>query len=654
MEDENHTQGMVHILHLEDNKLDAELIRSRLEEAGIHCRMKVVECREDFESSLEAGGYDLIFSDFTLPSYDGEAALQLCLRKCPDVPFIYISSTIGEESAVKAVLKGATDYILKSNLSRLPAAVIRALRESEAQREEKRLQEALHRSEAKYRRIVETTQEGIWAIDARGRTEFVNARLSTMLGYTLEEMLGHKPVEFVFPEDISEAETELERQLQGFRNVMEARFRRKDGAEVWSTLATTPIMEGGRFQGGLATLIDITDRKKLESQFLQSQKMETIGHLAGGIAHDFNNIVQVILAYAQFIEKNAEVGSTTAKDVEKIITAAQRASDLSHQLLTFSRRTQMAMGDFDIRPLIKELAIMLERTFPSSFEINFGLEENLPTIWADPTQVYQVLMNLCVNARDAMPNGGKLKIAAQRETVREGDRPTVMGAPPGKYVVVSVADTGTGIAPEHIDRIFEPFFTTKEVGKGTGLGLSACYGIMRQHEGCLLCDSIVGKGTTIRAYFPQSTLGPARVEIVSAKLKTSSVGQETILVADDQADIRFFIERSLSKWGYSVITATDGKEAIDLFVAHGGNIDLVLLDLQMPRLDGLACAETILAKSVGKKILLMTGFADEDIRNRVASMGVVGIVQKPITHDQLAIIVRQTLDENFTIGKSLC
>lgn len=633
----------VRILHLEDNVLDAELLQARLEEAGLSCRMTVVDSREGYESALAGGEFDLIISDFSLPSFDGGAALAIARERCPEVPFLFVSGTIGEESAVKALLSGATDYLLKSRLARLGPAVERALREAEQKREERRLLEALRRSEAKYRQIVETTEDGIWSIDADGGTVFVNPRMASMLGRSPEEMVGTHPLDHVPEQERESAEQYFAFQRLGRREVFELRFRRADGSELWVTVATTPMREEGRCVGGLLMVTDITEKKSLEGQFLQAQKMEAVGRLAGGVAHDFNNLLTAILGNCGFALDALPSDHPAHKDILQVKETAQRAASLTQQLLAFSRKQVFEPEILDLNVIVANMEKLLRRLIGEDIRLHLDLAEDLPRVEADPSQVEQVIMNLAVNARDAMPRGGTLTLATA--TARMEDAPGFLPSEdrPGPCALLSISDTGCGMDPATLARVFEPFFTTKEVGKGTGLGLSTAHEIIKKSSGLIDVESKVGDGTTFRVRLPGVEAPPSTVDKES--LDSSLLqGRETILVVEDEEVIREILRRMLTQFGYSVLVAGRVEEALRLYRERGDSIDLVVTDVIMPDMNGLEFAQEVERLRPGAKVLFLSGYTDAIIaKTGVLEQG-VHFLGKPFTAEELIGKVREVLD----------
>lgn len=391
------------------------------------------------------------------------------------------------------------------------------------------------------------------------------------------------------------------------------------------------------------SLRDVTQEHQNDRLLRQSQRMEAVGQLTGGIAHDFNNILQVILAYSQFAQRNCPEGSPLQTDLQQILSATNRAVDLTRQLLAFSQRTAITIAPMDVRPVMKELVKLLERTIPTSISLSYSFARNLPQIVADGTQVHQVLLNLAINARDALPQGGKITFDAYPAHVTEEMARDIFGAVSGDFVVLEVADTGEGIPEENLPLIFEPFFTTKSQGKGTGLGLASAYGIVKQHGGFIVCESTVGVGTKFRLYFPMVTTDTAGGGNAGQE-EALQGGNECVLVADDQGAIVSMIRRNLEPLGYKVMCAANGREALDLFSREYERIDLVVLDYQMPEMDGAQCFERIRSVSPSTRVILTTGFLDKEVQDRLHQLGVTKILLKPYAYEELVLAIREVLD----------
>jgi two-component system, cell cycle sensor histidine kinase and response regulator CckA len=635
----------LHILVLEDNMLDAELAIQALEEAGYTCQWDCVDTREAYLALLDAQTYDLVISDYNLPMFDGLSAVQLLRQRDPDLPFILVSGTLGEETAIESLKAGATDYVVKSHLARLAPVVGRALRERDEQRQRRE-------AEARYRDLFENANDMIYTRNLYGHFTSVNGMGERLTGYTREQLLTMSLEQLFGPEYLHlRAEEVLKHQSEAaLAFAEEVEFIRKDGTRVFVEVSSRLIYENGTPTGVQGIARDISERKRaeehrkqLEDQLLQAQKMESIGTLAGGVAHDFNNMLTAIIGNIQLVLENTPSESLDYPMLAEIEKAATRATALTRQLLTFSRRQPIERRTIDLNATINELSQMLRRLIGEHVDVAIRLAEQLPMIFADPAQIQQVVMNLAVNARDAMPSGGHLLIATHEVELDEQACRNLPWARPGRYVQLVVGDTGTGMDTELLQRIFEPFFTTKERGKGTGLGLSVVYGIIKQHDGFVHVDSAAERGTTFTIFLPVPTV--ARSVQVPDLSPLVRGGTETILVAEDEASLRYLASTVLERLGYTVILAEDGLEAVNLFRLHQSRIDLVILDLVMPRFSGRDALEMMRAIRPDLRALFVTGYDDAaDVPGADAQIPGTHLLQKPYRVDVLGLRVREILD----------
>lgn len=391
-------------------------------------------------------------------------------------------------------------------------------------------------------------------------------------------------------------------------------------------------------------IVDVTERKHLEEQLLHMQKMESLGQLASGIAHDFNNVLGGILGYADLGLMKIDESHYLHEDLLHIAELARKAAGITRQLLAFSRRQVLEQKDVDLNALVANLLRLLGKTLGEHIEIDFIPGQPLDTVYADPVQMEQVLMNLCVNARDAMPAGGKLTIRTCNETLDEGSCRTYTGVVPGKYVLLSVADTGVGIDAAVRERMFEPFFTTKETGRGTGLGLSIVYGIVGQHKGCIDVESEEGKGTTFNVYLP--TTGASSTLVQGKAAPAIRGGIETILLVEDEAGMRKLLCHVLKEYGYTVVCAVNGEEGLELYDKHASSISLVVSDLVMPRMSGMALYQRVRAIAPAVKFLFVSGYVPEEERQRLIEGEKADLMYKPFGSSEFAVKVREILDRS--------
>ena len=636
---------MIRILHLEDNRNDAELVQAMLAEDGLACEIVRVENRDDFVGTLDRERFDLIISDFTLPSYDGRSALLLAREKCPGTPVLFFSGTLGEESAIQSLKDGATDYVLMQRPARFVSAVRRALREAEEHAARQRSEKAMREAQERFISIYQSSKDAIAYSTLDGLLLEVNDSFVKLTGCAREELLT-KTYQTLTPTEYRKREAEIVQKIirTGEPAEYEKEFLRKDGSRVAVSL-TVFIVKGPRGRlGGLAAIIkDITERKSLESQLRQAQKMEAIGQLTGGIAHDFNNLLTVINGYSELTLQLLKADDPLRSNLEQIKEAGERAASLTRQLLAFSRRQVLEPKVLDLNAVVTNLEKMLTRMIGEDIDLVATLTPGLGRVKADPGQIEQVIMNLAVNARDAMSNGGRLTIETANMELDENFAQRHVVVKPGRYVMLAVSDTGCGMDAETQRRIFEPFFTTKEIGKGTGLGLATVYGIVKQSGGSIWVYSEVGQGTTFKVYLPRVEEEPDAV-LPSAVRETSLKGTETILLIEDDEPLRKLALSILRRGGYTVLAASDRTEALQLCGRHQGPIHLMLADVVMPGMSGREFADKLAQIRPDMKVLLMSGYTDDTITRHGALVEEVAFLQKPFTTYGLLSKVREVLD----------
>ena len=510
----------LHILHLEDDPNDAELVKSTLDTEGIPCLISCVQTRADFLAALGTGTIDLVLSDFSLPAFDGFSAIDIVRAEWPTIPLILVSGTLGEELAIDSLQRGATDYVLKQRLSRLVPALRRAMQEVEAREE----------------------------------------------------------------------------------------------------------------------------RQRLEAHFIEAQKMEVIGQLAGGVAHDFNNILAVIMGYSEVLDLELSAESPLRKYTEEIRNASELGAGLTRQLLVFSSKQAVQSVVLDLNEAIRDLDKILRRLIHENIEMTL-IPGQIGLVKADSGYVAQLLMNLAVNARDAMPNGGKLTIATSTSRLPEAYARTHPGWPVGDCVMLSVRDTGTGMSDEVKEHLFEAFFTTKPKGKGTGLGLATCQTIVKQCGAYMDVESEIGQGTIFKIYFPRVRPSLEACALRQVQNRPVPGGTETLLVVEDEPTVRRLAQRILESQGYVVLSAGNGQEALQVAREHKGSpIGLVVTDVIMPVMGGPAMAAWLKTADPDLKVLFTSGYTD----GAMAQPGVLeaggDFLSKPYTPTTLARKVRELLD----------
>jgi PAS domain S-box-containing protein len=522
--------------------------------------------------------------------------------------------------------------------------------------ERKRAEEALSHSEEQYRLIAENTKDLICTLDLQGNFHYVSPSFKEVLGYSPEELRGLNAFSLIHPDD-RETTTKIYQQalINKEAGNAEFRYRHKNGNwRVFESVGNWIFNGNGIPPKSVLVSRDITERKQTEEkmaalqvQLGQSQRMEAIGRLAGGIAHDFNNILAVIQGYSDLCLSGIPKENPLREDLQAITNAVRRAANLISQLLAFSRRQTMKMEVIDLNPLLQNLEKMLRRVISEDVELLTILPDDLGRAKADSGQIEQILLNLAVNARDAMPSGGKLTIETANVTLKETNRQNHMGLTPGHYVMISITDTGLGMTQEVKERIFEPFFTTKEIGKGTGLGLSMVYGIVKQSGGHIGVDSEPGKGTTFRIYLPR--VDEPLIEVEEKEIVGPPLGNETILVVEDEEEVRKLVARSLKKQGYKVLEASQGKEVFSLCEEQGGPIHLMVTDVVMPEMTGVELAKHIKQVYPEMKVLYMSGYNSDRVAIDCENLEKgIEFIQKPFTVYKLARKVREVLDKQFS------
>lgn len=511
----------LHALIVEDSEHDCAFLLRALRQGGYKVEYKRVDTAEDLREALRERAWDCVISDFSMPGFSGISALEIVREKDRNVPFIFVSGTMGEEVAVEAMRVGAQDYVLKGSLARLLPAIDRELAEAEIRRE----------------------------------------------------------------------------------------------------------------------------HRQSEQKLRQLEKFEAIGKLAGGIAHDFNNVIGAIMGWAELGEEQVPPGSRAHAFFVQIREQSERAGRLTQQLLAYARRQVLTPRNINVNDIVREAMALLQRVIGEQIVMNTLLASDLRTTTADPAQIEQVLLNLCLNARDAMPNGGRLLIETRNTDLDEAYCRQNGSLSPGSYVQLSVSDTGVGMDPDTMEKIFEPFFTTKEKGKGTGLGLATAFGIVKQHLGHIYVYSEIGKGSTFRIILPATEDAPE----VAGKIEQAPVcgGSETILLAEDHEGLRHMSHQMLTGLGYSIVPARDGREAVEKFEAAPQKFSLLVLDVVMPGLDGPGAFERIRRINPSIPVIFTSGYSEESEKlSSLLSQSGTQLLQKPFPPRELALKIREILDHS--------
>ena len=511
--------------------------------------------------------------------------------------------------------------------------------------ERRRADEALRESEERLRFALQAARMATWELDPAtgilrwsGEQSDPRGMPRQLVEETFEDLLQR-----IHPDDRESVRASIARiRTQGLVDV-DYRVVGRSGLVRWINTKGRRIGDGQRSGRIVGISIDITERRELEEQLRQSQKIEAVGQLAGGIAHDFNNLLTVIQTNVEFLREGVSPGSDDHETLQEVITASKRAASLTRQLLAFSRKQLMQPRVLDLNAVVSGLAPMLRRLIGEDIAVSLSLAPDAPAVLADPGQIEQVLVNLAVNARDAMPRGGTLTIGTAAAELSEADAEGRPGLLAGRYARLTVSDTGTGIDPAIQPRVFEPFFTTKEAGKGTGLGLSTVYGIVKQSGGYIWLDSIPGRGATFTIYLPHAQA--TSIELPAAPGSgTLPSGSETLLLAEDEEAVRRLGRRILERQGYRILEAVDGVQALEVAAAHEGRIHGLVTDVVMPRMGGRELAERMTAARPGIAILFLSGYTNDEILRRGLIDPNVAFLQKPFTSGALVTAVRRVLD----------
>jgi two-component system, cell cycle sensor histidine kinase and response regulator CckA len=647
------------VLIVEDSEDDMLLILRELRQSGYTLDYQRVDTAVAMHTALEQQSWDIVIADYSLPAFSGPEALKLMQNQGLDLPFIIISGTIGEDTAVDAMKAGAHDFLSKGKLARLVPAVERELREAEERRKRHSAEHALQEANDVLRNYADELEGlynhapcGYHSLDKEGILIRINDTELKMLGYARDELVGKKKFsELLTEESLRAFQANFPLlQNQGWVRNLELQMIRKDDSILPVSLSATVVYDkAGNYLLSRSVVIDISDRKRaeeelrdLEVQFLRAQRMESLGTLASGIAHDFNNILTPILAASQLIPlKIPNLDQKNLELLQLIENSTKRGADLVKQILAFARGVEGKRLPLQVRHLLAEVIKVMRQTFPKNITISTDIPTtNLWTVSADATQLHQVLMNLCVNARDAMPDGGKLGLAIANQFIDEAYTRMNLDAHVGSYVVITVADTGTGIPTKVIDRIFDPFFTTKEQGKGTGLGLSTVLGIVKGHGGFVQVYSEIGSGTQFKVYLPAISDADPVHEEEQALLPGQ---QELILIVDDEPLIRQVAQTVLETHNYKTILASDGIEAIAVYAQHKNEISAVLMDMMMPSMDGMTAIRTLQKLNPKINVIATSGLTSNAQLTVERGMEVKAFLPKPYTANDLLDVLQRVL-----------
>ena len=613
------------VLLIEDNPVDAHFVLGLLRKQSPDLPCRHVGSLADAVPLLESGDFDVVVLDLNLEDSAGYATFAAVHGAAAGAAILVLSGSDDEQLATRTVREGAQDYLVKGSFD--GRLLLRSLRYAV---ERKRTEEALRKSEATIRAVFEGSLDGIVIMDDRGICHEANSAASALFSSSRAELVGSNILDY-FHEDFAAGWEGLRASGSGRGQFWT--HRQSANSRLLDCSFKTNILPGQH----LAVLRDITDQHNLEQQLRQSQKMEAVGRLAGGVAHDFNNILGVISGHAELLQLHASNQEQRSK-AAKILAATEKASSLTRQLLAFGRKQVVTPELVDLRDVLAGLNSMITSLMGAETQVIVHAAEELGLVKADQSQLEQVILNLTTNAHQAMPNGGTMTIRLQNY-VNQGAE----GEPAeGEYVRLSISDTGCGIAPELVPKLFEPFFTTKR--SGSGLGLSTVYGIVKQSGGYVTVESSPGRGATFHVYLPlvrQQDKMPRRDE---AEAKTHFAGSETILLVDDEDELREAVAEYLEGRGYTVLKAKDGEEAVRLAKRWDGEISLLISDVVMPKMSGRMLVDYIRGTHQETAVLVVSGYADDEALRRGLSQ-TASFLQKPFTLQMLGARVRELMDE---------
>jgi PAS domain S-box-containing protein len=641
------------ILVLEDVPMDAELLEYELRRAGMAFETRRVESRAGFLEALNAFAPDVILSDYSLPGFDGMSALALAKQLAPLAPFIMVTGSVNEETAVGCMRAGASDYLLKNNLARIGPAIEAAIERQRSRAERRQAEDALRRSEANLRAIFHNALQDFVLLDPHGVVLTLNNAATNWVHWvTGREVAEGDTLAEAMPPEIAEEWTELfARALGGETISVERQVSNGEGTHRWFEAHLIPVVaDEGSVIGICLSVVNIDERKRTDENLRRVERLQAVGRLAGGVAHEVNNMMTVVLGLSEFLLRELPATDSRHGDVREISRAAERAASVTRQLLAFSRQQIMQPRPLDLSAVAQGTEGMITRLLGSAHTLELRLAPMLSSVRADRGQLEQVLLNLVLNARDAMPNGGRLTIETAPALLDDDylRRHPGVEIRHGGYMMLAVSDTGCGMEPETQARVFEPFFTTKPVGEGTGLGLSTAYGIIKQSGGYIWVYSEPGIGSTFKVYLPAVAEPSVDWTPEEALVPRPLGGSETLLVVEDEDVVRLLTCRVLRERGYTVLEAADGREALDVLSRLSHPPDLVLSDVVMPAMGGRELGTRITASAPDLPVLYMSGFTGDDVVQRGLLEPGMPFQQKPFHPDALALQVRTMLDRKVS------
>ncbi|MCW8133185.1 MAG: response regulator [Planctomycetota bacterium] len=635
------------IVILEDVKESGPILGKLLTDLGQQVRQ--VATSDELKRILNAEAVPMLFVDVRAA---GGNLIPLCrdLRLRPWGEDTFVVAVLPREEiamAGEAIAAGADDYIvLEYGVENTRTRMKIALRRAEGRAERATLKLSLRESEDRYWSLIESSPDAIEIFGLDHRMILGNRQAARMHGFkSTAEMTGADMQSFVAPEDWERVEHAMHQARQSEEaQHLELTLLRREGGRFPADLSISSVRGADGQPRALIQIVrEATARKRLEEQLRTSQKMEAIGQLAGGIAHDFNNLLTSITGYSQLVLTRMEDRDPNRSNIQQVVKAADRAANLTRQLLAFGRRQLLQPKIMDLNAVVRDMERLLRPLIPENIAVRLDLQSGVGRVKADPGQIEQVIMNLAVNARDAMPNGGTVLFETRNMDLDEAYAMRHIGVKPGRYVQLAVTDTGTGMPPEVLGHIFEPFYTTKPKGRGTGLGLSTVYGIVKQSGGNVWAYSEPGHGTVFKVYLPRVDDQPVQAETPTTMIRFVR-GTETVLLAEDENEVRGLISEVLRFNGYRVLEARNGKEALQVARAFKENIHLLVSDVVMPEMGGRDLALALMPERRHMKVLFVSGYTETGATAQFMLPAGTAFLQKPFTPERLARKVRKVLD----------
>ncbi|HME36309.1 MAG TPA: response regulator [Candidatus Sulfotelmatobacter sp.] len=636
----------LHVLLVGNKEEDFFLIREILERTPslLSADLDHAHSLEEARTMLRQKSYGLILFEHETGNVEAVHFVAEFLHAGVSVPFIVLTEHADETTVAEVIQGGTWNCVAKSQLD--GATLVRTIRNTLAMHSLQQEQYTAEQSLRKLSQAVEQSADMVMATDLRGIIEYVNPAFETLTGYPRDEVYGKTPRILKSSEQGPEVYQEMWKTILAgnvYRGILVN--RKKNGELYYVEQTICPVRDAaGNVSHFVSNGRDLTDRLRLEAQLMQSQKMDAIGNLAGGVAHDFNNLLTIITSYAELALDEVPKSSPLEAKIQEILQAARRAAELTRQLLAFGRKQPQALRVADLNQVIARIAHTLPRLIGEDIDFTFVPGEGLGPVRVDPLQVEQILMNLAANARDAMPQGGHLRIEnSDLRLERDYIHCHQATIPPGRYILITVTDDGSGIPHEHLPHIFEPFYTTKPAGKGTGLGLATVYGIVKQNRGFIWAYSEPAMGTVFKIYLPCVGGRDPMRDVVDVKAEPATRGSETVLLVEDEQSLRRATAEFLTLQGYTVLEAKDGVDALAVAQNHGSNIDLLVTDVVMPNMSGGQLAKELGQLRPDTKLLFVSGYPGKTVIDHKVFDLETSFLQKPYTLKQFSLKIRAAL-----------